>query len=689
MTTTYHIGDIRNIALAGHGASGKTSLADALLFAAGATGRRGSPDDGTSMLDVDDEEKRRHFTIDCHLSHFAWKDKQIHLIDSPGYPDFIGNALAALAAVENVIIAISGPSGIEVNSRRVFQEAGKLGLGRFIAITKMDADNVDYVRDLSLIRETFGPACVPFNLPIGQGATFSGIVDVLNPPDDPPADCPMHPSEAYQMVVEQIVETDEDLMDRYLEGESIPVDELRQAACTAIARGQLVPVVCLSTRKDVGTGELLDLIATCGLNPGAVHRHASRGKDQGDVEVEPLEEGELVAQVFKTTNDLFMGKLSYLRILSGRIGPDSSLLNHRTGKTSKAGHLYVLQGKQQEEVAEAIAGDIVVLAKNDDLHVNDTLTTAGNGSAKDLTLTPIKFPTPMVPRAVEPKTREDEPKISAGLAKIADEDPTFTYRRDSQTHELVIQGMSDLHLDVIQNRLKTRYKLDINTHVPHVPYLETISGESEASHRHKKQTGGRGQFAEVHLRVRSRDRGEGFHFVNAVKGGAIPNQFIPAVEKGVREQLEKGVISGNPVVDVEVEVFFGKDHPVDSSEHAFRTAGATAFRRAFETARPALLEPIVDMEVVVPGEKFGDISADLSTRRGHITGMDMLPGGMQSIRASVPLSEVLRYATDLKSMTGGQGSYTLEFKAYEPVPPNVQQQVADKWARSRAGNEED
>lgn len=689
MTTTYHIGDIRNIALAGHGASGKTSLADALLFAAGATGRRGSPDDGTSMLDVDDEEKRRRFTIDCHLSHFTWKDKRVHLIDSPGYPDFIGNTLAALAAVENVVIAISGPSGIEVNSHRVFQEAGKLGLGRFIAITKMDADNVDYLVHLNLIRETFGPACVPFNLPIGQGPALSGIVDVLDPPDDPFVDCPMQPSAAYQMVVEQIVETDEDLMGRYLEGESIPADELRQAASAAIARGELVPVVCLSTRKDVGTGELLDLIATSGLNPGAIHRRGLRGEDQKDVEVEPVEEGELVAQVFKTTNDVFMGKLSYLRILSGKIGPDSSLLNQRTGKTSKAGHLYVLQGKQQEEVPEAIAGDIVVLAKNDDLHVNDTLTTAGNGSAKAFTLTPIRFPTPMVPRAVEPKTREDEPKISAGLAKIADEDPTFTYRRDTQTHELVIQGMSDLHLDVIQSRLKTRYKLDINTHVPHVPYLETISGEAEASHRHKKQTGGRGQFAEVHLKVRSRERGAGFNFVNAVKGGTIPNQFIPAVEKGVREQLEKGVISGNPVVDVEVEVFFGKDHPVDSSEQAFKTASATAFRRAFEASRPALLEPIVDMEVVVPGDKFGDISADLSTRRGHITGMDMLPGGMQSIRASVPLSEVLRYATDLKSMTGGQGSYTLEFGAYEPVPPNVQQQVVDKWTKSRAGVEED
>jgi elongation factor G len=363
-------------------------------------------------------------------------------------------------------------------------------------------------------------------------------------------------------------------------------------------------------------------------------------------------------------------------------------VNLRTGKTSKVNHLYRLQGKTQEEVKEAIAGDIVAVAKFDDLHISDTVSAAGNGQTH-VTLQPIKFPTPMVPRAVEPKTREDEPRISVGLAKIADEDPTFTFRRDAQTHELVISGMSELHLDVIQHRLKNRYKLDINTHIPHVPYLETIGGTSEAHHRHKKQSGGRGQFADVQLRVRPRQRGEGFNFVDAIKGGVIPNQFIPAVEKGVREQLEKGVISGNPVVDVEAEVFFGGYHAVDSSEQAFKTASAAAFRKAFLEARPTLLEPIVKLEVTVPIAKFGDVSADLATRRGHITGMETQPGGVQTIQATVPLSEVLRYATDLKSMTGGQGSFTMEFQSYEPVPPNVQQQVCDRWAKSRAGIEED
>jgi elongation factor G len=689
MTTTYHLTDIRNIALAGHGASGKTSLADAMLYASGITGRLGSVDDGTSLSDSEDEEKRRHFTIDCHPLHCEWAGKQVHLLDTPGYPDFIGHALSALAAVENVVLTVAANSGVEVNTRRIVQEASRLRLGGLIALTKMDAEGVDFLKILDEVRRSFGPRCVPFFVPIGQGGTFSAVVDVLNPPYEIPLDCPMHPGEAYQMVVEAIVETDEALMERYLEGETIPPDLLRDAAHFAIAAGHLVPIVCVSSKKDIGVREMLDLLAEITLKPDEVHRFGHEAEGDDEVELSPMEEGDLVAQVFKTTNDLFVGKLSVLRIHSGRMAHDSTLVNLRTGKTSKPGHLYRLQGKTQEEVKEAIAGDIVAIPKFDDLHISDTVTIAANGQTHRLALNPIHFPTPMVPRAVEPRTREDEPKISAGLAKLADEDPTFTYRRDSQTHELVISGMSELHLDVIQNRLKSRYKIDINTHVPHVPYLETITGEYEAHHRHKKQTGGRGQFADVHLRIRPRERGQGFAFIDAVKGGVIPNQFIPAIEKGIREQLEKGVVSGNPVVDVEVEVFFGSHHAVDSSEQAFKIAGASAFRKAFVAARPALLEPIVDLEISAPLDKFGDVSADLGTRRGQITGMETLPGGQQAIKAMVPLAEALRYATDLKSLTGGRGSYTMEFRSYEPVPPNVQQDLVNRWARSRSGLEEE
>ena len=397
-TLAYHIKDIRNIALAGHGASAKTSLADALLFAAGATERRGSVNDGTSFSDVEDEEKRRHITIDCHLLHLEWKGRQVHLVNSPGYPDFIGNALSALAAVENVLVTVSANTGIEMNTRRLFQEAGRLGLGRFVALTKMDADNVNFLKNLESLRETFGPQCVPFNLPVGQGPTFSGIIDALVPPENVPENCPLSPEAAHTMVVEQIVEFDENLMGRYLEGEPIAPEELREAAHKAVAAGKLVPVVCLSVRKDVGLRELLDIVSDCGLSPDELHRLGALGED-ADFEITPEEDGELIALVFKTAIDPFMGKLSYLHIISGHLRNDTSLMNNRTGKTGKPGHLYRVQGKQQEEVEEAIAGDIVAVPKFDDLHISDTVTNAtSNGQTPHVVLNPIKFPTPMVPR---------------------------------------------------------------------------------------------------------------------------------------------------------------------------------------------------------------------------------------------------------------------------------------------------
>lgn len=697
MPSEYHIPDIRNVALVGHGASAKTTLADALLFAAGASPKRGSVDDGTSLLDVDDEEKRRHISIDSHLAHLEWQGKQIHLIDTPGYPDFIGHALSALNAVENVLVTVSANVGIEVNTRRLFLEATKLGLGRFIALTKMDADNVDFLKDIEAIRENFGKQCVPFNVPIGVGPNFSGVVDVLHPGAECSGDCPMSPADAATMVIEAIVEEDEDLTARYLEGETIPENDLRRVAHDGIAKGHIVPIVCISARKEIGLRELLDLISTCGLSPADIHRvgrsspgvGSSPDDEAEEIDINPTEDGDLVAQVFKTAIDPFMGKLSFMRIISGKLTPETTLVNMRTGKTIKPGHIYTTQGKQQEEIREAIAGDIVAVAKFDDLHVSDTVTNSGQHATPHVVLKPIAFPQPMVPRAIEPKTREDEPKISAGLAKIAEEDPTFSYKRDQQTHELVIQGMSDLHLEVTLQRLKNRFKLDVSTHTPHVPYLETILQPAEADHRHKKQTGGRGQFAEVHLRIRPRERGTGFHFIDAVKGGVIPGQFIPAVEKGVREQMEKGVISGNHVVDVEVEVYFGKAHDVDSSEQAFKTAAAAAFRKAFEKARPVLLEPIVTLEITAPADKFGDVTADLSTRRGQITGMDALPGGQQIVKALIPLSEVLNYSSSLKSMTAGQGSYTIEFHSYEPVPGNVQNSIIQAYQKARGHVEEE
>ena len=661
MTTTYHIADIRNVALAGHGASGKTSLADALLFAAGATPRKGSVDDGTSTLDYDDEEKRRHFTIDCHLGHLAWNDKQVHLIDSPGYPDFIGNALGALAAVENVVLAVSGPAGIEVNTRQALQGGPAAG-ARPVHRHHQDGRRQRRLpirpgidpRNLRQLVRAVQRADRPGGGLLGRGRRASDRTTTTRP------NCPLPPSEAYQMVVEQIVETDEDLMTRYLEGETIDVDELRKAAHDAIAAGKLVPILCVCTRKDLGVKELLDLITTCGLSPDDVHRFGTRGEDgeADDEEILPAEDGTLVAQVFKTANDQFMGKLSFLRILSGRIASDTNLVNLRSGKTSKAGHVYVLQGKQQEEVSEAIAGDLVAIAKFDDLHVSDTVSNVGGNTAvRQLKAAPIKFPTPMVPRAVEPKAREDEAKISVGLAKIADEDPTFTIRRDAQTHELVISGMSDLHLDVIQQRLKNRYKLEMSTRTS-----PTCRTWKRSRRRPRPTTATRSRPAVAASSPRSTSGSDpssaarASTFVDAVKGGVIPGQYIPAVEKGVREQMDQGrhlgqpggrrrgrglLRQGPPGRQLGAGVQDGRRPRVPQGvrEGEPRAARTDRDRRGHRARRPS----------------SATSSADMSTRRGHITGMETLSGGQQTIQATVPLAEMLSYASTLKSMTSGPG----------------------------------
>ena len=686
MTTTYHIADIRNIALAGHGASGKTSLADALLFAAGATDRTGSVDDGTSISDVDDEEKRRHFTIDCHLGHLAWNGKQIHLIDSPGYPDFIGNALSALAAVENVVLAVSGPSGIEVNTRRIFQEASRLGLGRFIAITKMDAENVDYrARPRGDPRDVRPPvrAVQRADRPGPDASPASSTCS--SPHDDVPADCPLRPTEAYQMVVEQIVETDEDLMTRYLEGETIaarraargrPRRDRRRASSSRSSASR--------TRKDIGVKELLDLLADCGLSPDRRpplrhprRRRRRRGRDRARPRTATL-----VAQVFKTTNDLFMGKLSYLRILSGRIAPDTTLVNLRTGKTDqgRATSTCSRASSRRRSTRRSPATSWPSPSSTTCTSPTPSATSAATRPSPQLKLQPIKFPTPMVPRAVEPKTREDEPKISAGLAKIADEDPTFTYpprHPDARAGDLGDERAAPRRDPApAQEPLQARHQ--------HAHPARPLPGDDHRRGR-GRTTGTRSRPAAAASSPRSSSasgRASGARASTSStrsRGASIPNQYIPAVEKGVREQMEKGVISGNPVVDVEVEVFFGKVPPgrqlgagvQDRRGHGLpqgvrRGPARSCWSRSSRSRSPC------------PAAKFGDISADLSTRRGHITGMDTLPGGLQVDPGDRAPGRGAPLRHRPQEHDRGQGSFTMEFKSYEPVPPNVQQQIVEQ-----------
>jgi elongation factor G len=707
----YQVSDIRNIALAGHRASGKTSLADALLYRAKAVDRHGSVDDGTSISDYDEEEHKRHFSIDTSVLHLEHKGKQIHLLDTPGDPAFVGAALASLNAVENVLVVVSAANGVEVNTRRMFNEAGKRGLARMFVLSKLDADNVKFDALLKAVRDTFGKGCVLFNAPINVGPKLSGVVSVLKPPAAAPAGCAVDLTAARSQLIDAIVESDDALMEKYLLEGSISDDELAAALPKAIQAGTVIPIFCTAAKKDLGIAELLDGLAEDTLSPEQGKKRTAK-KGDSETTLEPSASGEFIGQVFKAITDKFVGNLSFIRVFSGTYKPDQPLVNARTGKSARAAGLLLMQGSKHSTIPEALPGDIFAVTKVEDLHIGDTV--SNHAGAPKLPVP--SFPTPMFGLAVEPKARGDEQKISGSLQKIANEDPTFHVTRDTQTKELVINGTSQLHLDVLINRLKRRFDLEIIAHEPKIPYRETILSNAEGQHRHKKQSGGRGQFGEVHLRVyplpreitsaeqffadyATKDKFEklrvdhchydethNFGFIDTIVGGTIPNQFVPAVEKGCKELLERGALAGYRIQDVAVEVYFGKDHPVDSSEAAFKTAGRIAFKNAFLAARPVLLEPIVEVEVTVPTKYTGAILGDLNTKRARIENQDSLPGDLAVITALAPLAEVTRYASQLDSITQGQGSFSMEFKHYDAVPGNVQQQIVSK---AKLGEEED
>jgi elongation factor G len=708
----HKVEDIRNFALVGHRAAGKTTLADAMLHKAGAVERRGSVDEGSSVSDFDEEEHNRKFSIDTSVLNATFEGKQIYLLDTPGYPDFVGAALGGLPAVETAVIVISAPAGIEVNSRRMFNEAGKRGLARMIVINKLDAENIHFDQLLTNIRETFGKGAVLFNAPIGIGAKFTGVVDVLNPPASPPAGCAVDLAAARSQMMDAIVEIDEALMEKYLTEQPISAEELDRAIPSALAAGSLIPIFCTSARKDIGVAEFLHAVCNDALSPVQAQPHtAAPAKEGGDpVPVPPDEGADFVGQVFKSINDKFVGNLAYVRALSGKLTPDKHLFNSRTGKESRITGLLKVQGKATSPVTEVIAGDIFAVAKVEGLQLGDTITTHANGPKLPLPT----FPVPMFSLAVEPKARGDEQKLSGSLHKMVDEDPMFKVHHDASTHELVISGTSQLHLDVVQARLKRRYDLEIVTKEPKIAYRETISREGAGDHRHKKQSGGRGQFGEVHLRVFPLPRDistqqqleerfankshfeklrsahyhaqNNFAFLDHIVGGTIPNQFVPACEKGCVELVDRGAVAGYPMQDVAVEVYFGKDHPVDSSEAAFKTAARMAFKKAFLAAGPQLLEPIVTLEVTCPSNYTGSILGDLTTKRARVENQDSLPGNLAVITAKAPLAEVTRYAAQLGGITQGQGSYTMEFSHYDLVPANVQQQIV---ARSKLAADEE
>lgn len=695
--------DLRNVALVGHGASGKTTLADLLLYKTGAASRPGSVDEGSSLLDTDEDERDHKYTISSALVHIEHNGKRINLIDTPGYPEFIGQVMGALRAVETAVVVVNASAGLEVNTRRTFARAGDAGVGRMVLINKLDHENIDFSELLDRIQTTFGSACVPLNVPVGAGHNFSAVVSTLKVPGEIPKDVQADPKDYNRTVMDAIVEADEELMMRYLEGEELSPDEIAAGVSKAIAAGTLIPVFCTSSKSGVGVSEFLDALAAYGVPPTQVVRKATKA-DGTEVTIKPSPDEPLVAQIFKTRIDPFVAKMSFVRVYAGTLKKDQTVTQAGHSKSMKVATLLEVQGGKTQTVDEVSAGGICALVKLDELHVGDTLTKDGS-----LKMDAIKFPTPMIGLAVTPKTQADQQKISGSLQKIVEEDPTFKVTRDAQTKEMVMYGMSELHLKLVEERLRKRDKVNIDTHQPKIPYRETVMGAAEGHYRHKKQSGGSGQFAEVHFRIAHLPQGvnhdefftkdnfpsmrryeydpaANYAFVDRVTGGSVPNNFIPAVEKGIKDRMEKGVIAGYQVQDVTCELFFGKDHPVDSNETAFKTAASMCFRNVFQEAKPALLEPIVTIEITVPDDKVGDISSDLSTRRGRPEGMEAAPGGFTTMKAKVPLSEVMTYARDLSSITGGQGSYTLEPSHYEMVPPNEQQKIV---AAAKHHEEED
>jgi elongation factor G len=686
--TKYNVEDIRNVALCGHGSTGKTTLVDTLLNVTNAVSHQGSVDDGTSTCDFDEEEKQHQYSIEASVVHFDHAGKHFHAIDTPGYPDFIGQAIGALRAADTAAVVVNAQAGIEVNTRRVFIEAGRAGVGRMVILSKMDSDNIDFPAVVRSIQELFGIECVLLNVPVGCGSEFRGVASTLNPPDDT-SGCVVDPTEIHESLIESIVEADDEVMERYLEGAPPSNEELSRLITEAVAKGTLIPMVCVSAKTGVGVAELLDAMAMCALGPDKVSRKANSA-DGEEVEVKPDPAGPLVAQVFKTRIDPFVQKLSFIRVYSGTLSKDSTVPAVGMRKGIKIAQLLHVQADQTDPVDEVGPGGIVAVTKVEELKTGTTL-----GA---VTMPPIEFPTPMVGLAASPKSRGDEAKLSGALGKVCQEDSTFRLDRDVQTKEMVITGMSELHLQIIRERLKRRDKVEVITKEPKIPYRETIQANAEGSYRHKKQTGGRGQFAEVHIRMwplpknvdveefATKDRfpqmkephyhGEdNFLWIDSIVSATIPGNFMPAVEKGFLERINRGVIAGYRVQDVCVEVHFGKHHEVDSSEQAFKTAASMVFRNVFQQARPALLEPIVKIEVTVPGDFVGDINSDMSGRRGRVLGMDSAGGGFQTVTAEVPLAEVTTYARSLSSLTGGQGSYALEFSHYDVVPGNVQQQI--------------
>ena len=679
---SYKTEAIRTVALVGHGAAGKTTLAEALLARAGAIKAAGSVERGTTVCDYDPLEKTHGHSLNSALVNFAWRDAHIHLIDTPGYPDFSGQAISALAAVDTAAIVINAQTGIELATRRMMKSAQARGLCRMIVVNKIDAENVDLPALLENIQETFGKECLPINLPAHGG---KDIVDCFF---NPSGDSDFSSVEAaHSALVDQVVEVDEELMAVYLEQGEVNPDQLHAPFETALREGHLIPVCFVSARNGAGVAELLDILAR--LAPNATESNAppflkGEGADAVEFHAEPDPSKHVLAHVFKVIIDPYVGKLGIFRVHQGTVKRDSQLFIGEGSRPFKVAHLYMLQGKDYVETDALVPGDLGAVAKVDEIEFDKVL--HDSHDEDHIHLRPLEFPAPMHGLAVEPKKKGDEQRLFDILHKLEMEDPCFQMERHPSTNETVIRALGELHLRTKLEKMSQQYKLELDTRPPRIPYRETISKPAEGHCRHKKQTGGAGQFGEVYLRIEPLPRGAGYEFVDQVKGGVIPTVFIPAVEKGVRMALDSGVIAGYPVEDIRVTVYDGKSHAVDSKEIAFVSAGRKAVVDAFSKAAPIMLEPIVNIDIDAPETYVGDMTSEIASKRGQITGTQQRSADIVSTTGQVPLAELADFQNRLRSITGGQGSYSVEFSHYAQVPAQLQQQL---MSQHKAAHEED
>jgi elongation factor G len=673
--TRFTTNAIHTLALVGHGGAGKTTLVDSLLARSGAIPAAGQVERGNTVCDYDPLEKEHQHSIQLATAHLVHKDARVHLLDTPGYPDFMGQAMCALDAVETVAVVIDAQKGIELTASRMMHWAQTRKLCRMVIVNKIDAGNLDLPGLLADLQAAFGRECLPINLPAGGG---SRVVDCFfNPGGESDF---LSVAEAHQALVDQVVEVDEELMTLYLEQGEVAPEQLHAPFEKALRENHLIPVCFVSAQTGAGIPELLDVMVNLLPNPTEGNPPLfSQGEDEAarPLQAEPDPDKHVLAHVFKVEMDPYVGKMAVFRVHQGTVTADTQLYIGELRKPFKVGHLYMLQGKQLEEVDACVPGDICCVTKVDDVGFDSVLHDAPEDD--HIHMKPLDFPHAVFGLAIRPKKQADMTKLAEVLHKLTAEDPGLHVEHDPNTHEAVIRGLGELHLKRVLEKMREQFKLDVDTHPPTIPYRETITLGAEGHYRHKKQTGGAGQFGEVFLRIEPLERGAGFQFVDAVKGGVIPGQFIPAVEKGVRQAMAGGGVAGFPMQDIRVTVYDGKTHPVDGKEVAFITAGKKAYLEAVAQARPIVLEPIVRIELTVPEECFGDVSGDLSGRRGQLTGSNTGRGGMMILEGVVPLAELDNYQSRLKAMTGGRGSYTLELADYQPVPPNVQQQLAAQF----------